>query len=379
MKKIITRTLSVVLLFICVQLSASHNRAGYITYKRIPPYTGFNNAPVYNYSITVVKYFDDDGCMFVPDRCVDTVYFGDGTKGIAPRVNGSVNCNCGTVSSVAATCGSLISADPNFRVKESIYSVIHTYSGAGSYLLESSDPNRNAGINNIPNSDQIGFYLHSLLVISNFSQNNSSPVLTNVPIGRAYYQNCLFHNLGATDADGDSLAYELVDCGGLYGQSISGFTQPGGGAANSVFLVSGNGTVSWCSPQIIDEFATAIKIKEFRKNTSAMYILIGYIVIDMQILVTASAPTSLAENNDWLGLQVYPNPFTTQLLLKGISNERSTLDITVYSSQGKLLIDKKYSSSEGQCKLDLETLEPGMYMLKVKTTKGILSRKIVKQ
>ena len=63
---------------------ATHNRAGEILYKRIAPFTNTVNGVtvhVYTYSITVIKYTDSG--VNVADRCIDTVYFGDGTKGIA--------------------------------------------------------------------------------------------------------------------------------------------------------------------------------------------------------------------------------------------------------------------------------------------------------
>ena len=74
---------------------ATHNRAGEILYKRIPPYTqtllGIT-IKVYTYSITVIKYTDDG--VNIADRCVDTVYFGDNTRAVASRVNGPT-CYCG--------------------------------------------------------------------------------------------------------------------------------------------------------------------------------------------------------------------------------------------------------------------------------------------
>lgn len=90
--------------FVCFAyvLNATHNRAGEILYKRIAPYTtqvSGTTVQVYTYSFTIVKYTNDGSN--IADRCVDTVYFGDGTKGVAPRVNGGTllcgnNCsNCG--------------------------------------------------------------------------------------------------------------------------------------------------------------------------------------------------------------------------------------------------------------------------------------------
>src|ERR1043165_3346015 len=73
---------------------ATHNRSGEILYKRIAPFSAIVNGvtvSVYNYSITVIKYTDHN-LATVADRCVDTVYFGDGDRGIAPRINGNITC-----------------------------------------------------------------------------------------------------------------------------------------------------------------------------------------------------------------------------------------------------------------------------------------------
>src|SRR4051812_37836190 len=95
--------LFVLLFFLCfTYANATHNRAGEITYKRIAPFTavvGGVTVQVYTYSITVIKYTDDGPT--IADRCVDTVFFGDGSRGIAPRINGATGCGCGNLNSLA--------------------------------------------------------------------------------------------------------------------------------------------------------------------------------------------------------------------------------------------------------------------------------------
>ena len=72
-----------------------------------------STAPVYNYLITVIRY-TDDGSDHAPnliaDRCVDTVYFGDGSHDWAERSNGTTPlcigcppCGCRTYHSARAS------------------------------------------------------------------------------------------------------------------------------------------------------------------------------------------------------------------------------------------------------------------------------------
>ncbi len=259
---------------------ATHNRAGEILYKRIAPYTdvvGGVTVPVFNYSITIITYTDDG--PGIADRCEDTVYFGDGQRGIAFRING--NGGCGG----CAHCGVVIVSDPNYRVKINTYTITHTYAGAGSYLIQMFDPNRNQGVQNIPNSDQQPFYLESLLIINNISGANTSPEFHNPPIDRACKDKCFFHNPAAYDVDGDSLSFEITTSRGQGGQTVPGYFFPDAGSGGIFGINAISGLLSWCNPQQSDQYNIAFIVKEWRKNTSGVYKMIGYVLRDMQVIV----------------------------------------------------------------------------------------------
>ncbi|PBQ32164.1 hypothetical protein CNR22_10390 [Sphingobacteriaceae bacterium] len=267
---------------------ATHNRAGEITYKRVAPFTTVKAGivvQVYTYSITVIKYTDDGNG--IADRCVDTVYFGDNTRGVAPRVNGSVcpsNNQCGFLNGQPVTCGSVIINESGYRVKKNVYTIIHTYPGAGSYLIRTFDPNRNGGVFNIPNSINVPFYIESQLIINTFTGANSSPIFAFAPIDRACFNVCFEHNPGAYDPDGDSLSYELTTSRGEDGQTVPlySFPETGGG----VFEINATtGLLKWCTPRRLGEYNIAFIVKEWRKNTSGIYDLIGYVLRDMQVIV----------------------------------------------------------------------------------------------
>lgn len=270
----------------CLPSFATHNRAGEITYKRIAPFTqtipGVGTFPVYTYSITVTKYTNHDfsSSSQIADRCVDTVYFGDGQRGEAQRVNGGTtlcnNCN---------NCGEILLNTPPYIVKKNVYVIVHTYPGSGSYVIRSFDPNRNGGVINIPNSIDQPFYIETLLIINNFTGANSSPEFKYAPIDRACIDKCFYHNPGAYDSDGDSLSYEISTSRGENGQTVPGYTFPDPGPGGIYGINPVTGLLTWCKPQASGEYNLAFIVKEWRKNTSGVYILIGYVLRDMQVVV----------------------------------------------------------------------------------------------
>lgn len=245
---------------------ATHNRAGEITYKWLFGYT---------YQVKVTTYTNIGGSNLA-DRCEDTVYFGDGTRAIVLRSNGLCTGSC----SPAGCQGQPL---PGGTIKLNEYVTTHTFPGPGNYKISMEDPNRNAGVINIPNSVNQVFYIESFLVIPTFGTGkNSSPVLTFPPIDNGCVGKCFLHNPGAYDADGDSISYELTTSRGHGGTTCPGYTYPasGGGTYN---VNATSGTLTWCTPQLQGEYNLAMIIKEWRKDDGGDYYLIGYILRDLQV------------------------------------------------------------------------------------------------
>ena len=256
---------------------ATHNRAGEITYKWLFGYT---------YEIKVTTYTNINGSNLA-DRCEDTVYFGDGTRAVVLRSNGS---NSGTCSPARE------GVPLNLNIKLNEYVTTHAYQGPGNYRISMEDPNRNAGVINLPNSVNQVFYIESFLVIPSFgSQKNSSPILTFPPIDDGCVYKCFLHNPGAVDLEGDSLSYELTSCRGSAGTPINGYTYPqtGGGTYN---INATTGTLTWCSPQLQGEYNLAMIIKEWRKDDDNEYFLVGYILRDLQVDVSSCSNNPPAIN-----------------------------------------------------------------------------------
>lgn len=248
-------------------IKATHNRAGEITYKWIGP-------GKYTYQIKITTYTNIGSTTFA-DRCEDTLYFGDGNRAVVLRSNGTTSTLCSSGAKDGVAIGT--------NIKRNEYVTTHSYPGPGNYKMSMEDPNRNAGIINIPFSVNQVFYIESFLVIPTFGYGiNNSPVLTFPPIDNGCVGKCFLHNPGAYDIDGDSLSYELTTSRGSLGVTCPGYSYPGtGGGTYNVNATSG--TLTWCTPQLQGEYNLAMLIKEWRKNDAGQYYLVGYILRDLQV------------------------------------------------------------------------------------------------
>ena len=225
---------------------ATHQRAGYITYKHLSGMT---------YEITIVTY------TYTPspaDRPKLGLSWGDGSSEDINRTE---------------------KLDLANDISKNTYIGQHTYTSPATYTLSVEDKNRNGGILNIPNSVNTAFYIETTLTINPFLGPNSSPNILNPPIEDACINEPFEYNPSAYDTDGDSLSYVLVYCKGEGGLQIPGYSYP---VANNSFSINPvTGDLYWDSPQLIGEYNVAFHIEEWRSG-----VLIGYVTVDMQILVS---------------------------------------------------------------------------------------------
>lgn len=226
----------------CV-VNATHNRAGEITYVQLSELT-------YEITITTFTY-----TLSLADRDQLNIEWGDNTSSVAPRVSEFTL--------------------PNYY-KRNIYKYVHTYPGPGAYRIVVQDPNRNAGVLNIPNSVNVVFSISTTLLVNPAIGRNSTPVLLNPPYDKAALGYVFIHNPAAFDPDGDSLSYKLTVCTREDGKPIENYTLPP--ATKFIRVDSISGDLIWDTPADTGKFNVAIEIQEWRNG-----IKIGIVVRDMQI------------------------------------------------------------------------------------------------
>ena len=147
--------------------SATHNRAGEITYRHVEGTT---------YEVTITTYTK---ASVVADRPWLALLWGDegNTAGqdSLPRINGPLD-------GAGNPTGELLDGD----VRLNLYQGLHTYSGPGIYTLVVEDPNRNGGVLNIPGSVDVPFCITSQLIIDPEAGQNDSPLLLAPAIERLH-------------------------------------------------------------------------------------------------------------------------------------------------------------------------------------------------
>lgn len=165
-------------------------------------------------------------------------------------------------------------------LRRSEYVVDHEYIGAGQYVLQIDDQNRNGGVINVPNSIAQSFSVQTLLVISPVTGGNCSARFLNSPIQDACLNQPWVHNPAAIDPDGDSLSFEPAVCRGLNGQPIQGYSFPG----PNYSIDPMTGTISWSAPTLAGEYNIAFVVREWRRRNGNWF-EVGNVTRDMQITV----------------------------------------------------------------------------------------------
>ena len=241
--------------------SATHNRAGEITYRQVGDLI---------IEMTVTTYTKTSSST--ADRDTLEIFWGDGTSQLVSRTEELFLPN---------------------DVKVNKYVQTHTYPGRSTYTIFFEDPNRVANILNVspPNSVEVPFFLSTTFTFLDpqFQGTNSSTVLLQPPLDIACVGQRFTHNPNAYDIDGDSLAYSLVTPLMSEGMEIDPYFLPSEiipGANNNISMNSVTGEFIWDAPQIQGEYNIAIRIDEYRDG-----LLLNSIIRDMQILVRACDST----------------------------------------------------------------------------------------
>jgi gliding motility-associated-like protein len=225
--------------------TATHNRAGEITYRQISELT-------FEVTVTTFTY-----TLSKADRPALDVEWGDNS-----------------ITNVARITETIL---PN-NYKKNVYVAQHTYPGPGVYRIVVQDPNRNFGVENIPNSVNVVFSISTILIVNTAVGRNSTPVLLNPPYDKAALGQIFIHNPAAFDPDGDSLSYKLTVCTREDGKPIQNYTLPP--ASRKFYVDSISGDLVWDAPTAIGIYNVAMEIQEWRAG-----IKIGVVVRDMQIEV----------------------------------------------------------------------------------------------
>ena len=228
---------------------ATHQRAAEITYT----WLGGN---AYEFTLTCYTYTPSPAGL---QRDSLLVQWGDGNEEYIPRV---VMQNLGDDYTL------------------NVYKQIHNFSSSGAYTISMEDANRNFGVINVPNSVMVPIHIETELVINPFLGYNNSVQLLNAPVDKGCVGKLYLHNPSAYDPDGDSLSYKLINCKGLDGMDIPGYSFPE--ASHSFEIDPVTGELRWENPLLQGEYNVAFMVEEWRHGVK-----VGSVIRDMQILISA--------------------------------------------------------------------------------------------
>ncbi|MTI31709.1 gliding motility-associated C-terminal domain-containing protein [Xanthovirga aplysinae] len=262
-------------LFCSFKAQATHIRAGEIIAERI-------SAQSLRYRFTIIGYKDTGSTVRFGNGILD---FGDGSRPVQLQDDMFTNT---------------IIED---EVSRHTYSIEHTFQAPGFYVISYEEKNRNDGVLTMDNSVNTPFYVETGILIDPFVGLNNTPVLLIPPVDKAATGKIFYHNPGAYDVDGDSLAYRLVENKQAKNTIVNNFTLPNNpihypsinyNQANSTYsgpptytLDPLNGDLIWDAPRLQGEYNTALIVEEYRKINGRWQIL-GYVTRDMQIIVEST-------------------------------------------------------------------------------------------
>lgn len=178
------------------------------------------------------------------------------------------------------------------------YKWTHTYQSAGIFTVAWSAANRNSGILNIASpSDlypmQISATINAHLLRPAFnSVKFLAPAYAVVSPGKQFR-----YNLLATDADGDSLVYKLVNPS--YTDGSNGRTPVPGYYVPTGLTINKHGEINWTPPSPIGEYNVTIEVEEYRDKVK-----IGSSIFELQLLTdqTEEDPEVILVNKEKLNV-----------------------------------------------------------------------------
>jgi hypothetical protein len=223
------------------------------------------------------------------------------------------------------------------------YSGTHTYASPGLYQAWHLDKFRVPNIKNMSSSQTQKIASTTYIAINNFSQYNTSPILTQLPTDLSSSGNQFFFNAGFSDDDGDSLSYSLVNC---YG---SNYYTPSNATVDPV-----SGTFGFADS--VGLYVFSIKISEWRKNFSNQYTVIG--TTQMEFTINMAGAIGLPENDKQMkNVFVYPNPATNIINISCNAADNNTVQIL--NSIGQCVLVANQAD-----KINIADLPNGIYFIK---------------
>jgi hypothetical protein len=226
------------------------------------------------------------------------------------------------------------------------YAKNHSFAESGVYGIKVNCNDYLIELNNVQNSFQKSLQFEMPYIIS-ADLINTPAFIQNTALNLAYTDSLYTYNPNTYDADGDSLAYELIAC------VDSTYTYP---VASTSFECNGEtGVINWNKPITTGHNIIAYLIKEFRSG-----IQINSVVRVITINVSQNAGVTNQASIDKKTM-IFPNPFTTEIFVESTDKIKS---VEIYNMLG-VLINKIECSPMFNLRIETSDFKKGAYFVKV--------------
>lgn len=353
------------------QALATHLLGGYIQAR---PTAG----SALTYEVTVFVYVN--GTPTGGDNSI-SICFGDGSTAIANLLDHQI-----------------LSVDRTSSV--STYRLTHTYPGPGTYAVSTTLTNRNES-RNIATNAQEPLTL-STTFTTNATTSNRTPTLSVPQMGfRVAVNQRVVFPLKATDDDGDSLVYTLatpltaMDNRQCVRQRVSTYQFPNDLTRQGTFKLDGRtGDLTWDAPTQLGYFSVAVTVGEYRNGLliSQTNQEIPLLVVDRpgtpgvippyEPALEGGLVTALPNYRDeTVTLTVFPNPVDDRLQVVAQTSNPATAQMQLLDSNGRTVHDMVFGrlARRHEQVISMNSLTPGLYVLRAKIGDQTLVRKVVKK
>lgn len=351
---------------------ATHLVGGYVQAKAV-------TSSSLTYEITVALYLDAIlGTQATGQTTSVSVCFGDGTSGLASRQSQTVTLNK--------------------LVHLSIYRIIHTYPGSNAYALTVSIPNRTIA-NNITNASSQLFTLNTTIT-TNVTNQTPTPGYPEAGFHLGANQKATIL-LKATDIEGDSLVYSLTkpltstDKEPCISKPVPSYQFPNDIAHKGIFkLNSKTGELVWDSPAQSGNYSTALHISEYRKGvlisqtTQEITLVVDdlpgtpSIIPPYEPAMEGTIVTAIINYADAdVALTTFPSPVDDHLQVIIQTSNPTTAAVQLTDLNGRKLHTLEFAKASRQHEqvISMDSLTPGVYLLRADVDGRKLVRKIVKK
>lgn len=124
-----------------------------------------------------------------------------------------------------------------------------------------------------------------------------------------------------------------------------------------------SGRVNWPYYEVVNIWQTEINGKDVLSYSAAWFLATGG-----------------ANEGEHFNINISPNPVKdNQNVIIALPANIQIHSVQVYSAAGDFVLDKKINSKTYSCEIEMKNNQPGLYLLKIKTSQGEIIRKLIKK